>query len=59
MSTEAMKELWAKFDDLASKSENEDVQFMIKAIKLHAEVVSSRLSALEATANTMAMQSAK
>jgi hypothetical protein len=54
-----MKELWARFDDLASKSENEDVQFMIKAIKLHAEVVSSRLSALEATANTAAMQSAK
>ena len=59
MSTEAMKELWARFDDLASKSENEDVQFMIKAIKLHAEVVSSRLSALEATANTAAKHSAK
>ncbi len=54
MSTEAMKEFWAKFDDLASKSENEDIQFLIKAIKLHAEVVSSRLGALEATANTAA-----
>jgi hypothetical protein len=54
-----MKELWAKFDDLASKSENEDVQFLIRAIKLHAEVLNSRLSALEATANTAAKHSAK
>ena len=59
MSTEAMKKLWADFDDLASKSENEDVQFLIRAIKLHAEVMNSRLSALEAAANTAAKHSAK
>jgi hypothetical protein len=27
MSAEAVKELWTEFDDLASKSQNEDVQF--------------------------------
>jgi hypothetical protein len=51
MSAEALKKLWAEFDDLASKSESEDVQFVIRAIKLHAEVIDSRLAALEAIAN--------
>ncbi|MGA7814860.1 hypothetical protein [Caballeronia sp.] len=59
MSTEAVKKLLAEFDDLASKSENEDVQFLIRAIKLHAEVINSRLSALEATANASAKHSPK
>jgi len=53
MSVETEGKLWAEFDDLASKSENEDVQFLIRAIKLHAEVVSSRLGALEALAGTV------
>ena len=53
MSVETVGKLWAEFDDLASKSENEDVQFLIRAIKLHAEVVSSRLGALEALAGTV------
>jgi hypothetical protein len=54
MSVETVGKLWAEFDDLASKSENEDVQFLIKAIKLHAEVVNSRLGALEALAGAVA-----
>ncbi|MFA8356964.1 hypothetical protein ACEPT7_03590 [Burkholderia ubonensis] len=48
MRAERINELWAEFDDLASKSENEDVQFLIRAIKLHAELVNARLAALEA-----------
>ncbi|MBR8062324.1 hypothetical protein KDX32_04365 [Burkholderia ambifaria] len=48
MHAERIKELWAEFDDLASKSENADVQFLIRAIKLHAELVDARLAALEA-----------
>ncbi|MCU9956060.1 hypothetical protein OEJ37_22105 [Burkholderia sp. BKH01] len=48
MHAERIKELWAEFDDLASKSENADVQFLIRAIKLHAELMDARLAALEA-----------
>lgn len=48
MPGERENELWAEFDDLASKSENEDVQFLIRAMKLHAELVNIRLAALEA-----------
>ncbi|MBY4868537.1 MULTISPECIES: hypothetical protein [Burkholderia] len=48
MSAERIKEMWAEFDDLASKSENEDVQFLIRAIKLHAELMNARLAALDA-----------
>lgn len=59
MNDEAVKEPWAEFDDLASKSQNEDVQFLIRAMKLHAEVMNSRLSALEALVNTSANQSAR
>ena len=51
MSAEDVRKLWAEFDDLASKSENEDVQFLIRAIKLHAEVMNSRLAALEMMAS--------
>jgi hypothetical protein len=50
MSAEQVTNLWAEFDDLASKSENTDVQFLIRAIKLHAKVVNIRLAALEAQA---------
>lgn len=50
MSAEQLTKLWAEFDDLASKSENADVQFLIRAIKLHAEVVNFRLAALETQA---------
>ncbi len=59
MTTEAEKKLWAEFDDIASKSENEDVQSIVKAIKLHAQVMSLRLGALEANANTSAEHPAK
>ena len=59
MSAEAVRKLWAEFDDLASKSENEDVQFLIRAIKLHAEVMNVRLSALEALAGMAAKNPAK
>jgi hypothetical protein len=59
MSTEALKKLWAEFDDLASKSESEDVQFLIRAIKLHAKVMDSRLAAIEATANVSAKHPTK
>jgi hypothetical protein len=54
MSAETVGKQWAEFDDLASKSENEDVQFLTRAIKLHAEVVNSRLGALKALARTVA-----
>ena len=47
MSAEQVEKLLAEFDDLASKSENVDVQSLIRAIKLHAQVVSTRLAALE------------
>jgi hypothetical protein len=59
MSAEAVKKLWAEFDDLASKSENEDVQFLIRAIKLHAEVTNIRLAALESLADKAARNPAK
>lgn len=59
MGAEALKKLWAEFDDLASKSESEDVQFVIRAIKLHAEVMDSRLAALEAIANVSAKHPTK
>lgn len=51
MTAEAVKKLLEELDDLTSKSENQDIQFLIRAIKLHAEVMDSRLSALEAIAN--------
>jgi hypothetical protein len=54
MSAETVGKRWAEFDDLASKSENEDIQFLIRAIRLHAEVVNSRLGALEALARAVA-----
>jgi len=47
MSTEQLSKLWAEFDELASNSENPDVQFLIRAIRLHAEVLNIRLAALE------------
>jgi hypothetical protein len=59
MSAEDVRKLWAEFDDLASKSENEDVQFLIKAIKLHAEVMNSRFDALEMMASTAATNRTK
>jgi hypothetical protein len=39
--------LLAEFDDLASNSENPDVQLIIRATRLHAEVLNARLAALE------------
>ena len=59
MSAEAIRKLWAEFDDLAYKSENEDVQFLIRAIKLHAEVTNIRLGALEALVGMAAKNPAK
>ncbi|KXV03681.1 hypothetical protein CR51_16545 [Caballeronia megalochromosomata] len=47
MSTEQVTKLWAEFDELASNSENPDVQFLIRAIRLHATVLNIRLAALE------------
>jgi hypothetical protein len=51
MSTEQVTKLWAEFDELASNSENPDVQFVIRAIRLHAEVLNNRLAALEEQAD--------
>ncbi|MBB1631894.1 hypothetical protein [Cupriavidus sp. UME77] len=59
MTAEAVKKLWEEFDDLASKSENEDIQFLIRAIKLHAEVMNSHFSALEAIASKSAKHPTK
>lgn len=47
MSSERTAKLLAEIDDLALNSENPDVQFLIRAIRLHAEVLNTRLAALE------------
>jgi hypothetical protein len=47
MNTDAVSKILAAFDDLASKSEDANVQFVIRAIKLHAELTNARLVSLE------------
>lgn len=47
MNAETTTDILAKFDDLASKSEDVNVQFLIQAIKLHAELTNSKLANLE------------
>lgn len=46
MNTDAVSKIFSEFDDLASKSEDANVQFLIRAIKLHAELTDARLVAL-------------
>jgi hypothetical protein len=43
MSADTVKNILAKFDDLASKREDVNVQFLVQAIKLHAELTNTRL----------------
>ncbi|MFM0593709.1 MULTISPECIES: hypothetical protein [Paraburkholderia] len=47
MNADTVSKLLSDFDDLASKSEDANVQFLIRAIKLHAELADARLAALE------------
>jgi hypothetical protein len=47
MSSTTVSKLLSEFDDLASKSDDVNVQFLIRAMKLHAELMNSRLGALE------------
>lgn len=47
MSSTTVSKLLSEFDDLASKSDDINVQFLIRAMKLHAELMNSRLGALE------------
>jgi hypothetical protein len=53
MSADAVKDLFARFDDLASKSDDVNVQFLIQAIKLHAELADARLASLEQSLSAM------
>ncbi|AIO69116.1 hypothetical protein [Burkholderia oklahomensis] len=48
MNAETVTNLLAEFDDLASKSENQDVQSLIRAMKLHAQLMNVHLAKLEA-----------
>ncbi|AIP34181.1 hypothetical protein DR64_7907 [Paraburkholderia xenovorans LB400] len=47
MNTDTDKRIFAEFDDFASKSEDVNVQFLIQAMKLHAEITNSRLADIE------------
>ncbi|SDI33803.1 hypothetical protein [Paraburkholderia phenazinium] len=47
MNADAAKKVFSEFDDLASKSEDANVQFLIRAMKLHAELTNARLVSLE------------
>jgi hypothetical protein len=47
MSADSVKRIFAHFDDLASKCEDVNVQFLIRAIKLHAELMNARLADVE------------
>ncbi|MFL9934311.1 hypothetical protein P0D88_35250 [Paraburkholderia sp. RL18-103-BIB-C] len=47
MNTDTTTDPFARFDDLASKSEDVNVQSLILAMKLHAELTNSRLVSLE------------
>jgi hypothetical protein len=48
MIAKTVTNLLAEFDDLASKSENPDVQSLIQAMKLHAQLMNIHFTALEA-----------
>jgi hypothetical protein len=47
MTTDSVKKLLANFDDLASKTDDVSVQFLIRAIKLHAELTDARIADLK------------
>ncbi|WP_168787720.1 hypothetical protein [Paraburkholderia aromaticivorans] len=49
MTTDSVNKLLASFDDLASKADDVNVQFLIRAIKLHAELTDARIADLEQT----------
>lgn len=49
MTTDTVNKLLANFDDLASKTEDVNVQFLIRAIKLHAELTDAKIADLEQT----------
>lgn len=47
MSATTVSKPLSEFDDLASKSDDINVQALIRAMKLHAELTNLRLGALE------------
>ncbi|CAN7475246.1 hypothetical protein LJR029_000794 [Caballeronia sp. LjRoot29] len=47
MSTNTVSKILSEFDDLASKSDDINVQALIRAMKLHAELTNARLLSLE------------
>jgi hypothetical protein len=47
MNADAVSKIFSEFGDLTSKSEDANVQFLIRAIKLHAELTNARLVSLE------------
>ncbi len=47
MTAERVKKTFADFDDLVSKTDDINVQFLIRAIKMHAELTSARLTDVE------------
>jgi hypothetical protein len=49
MTPDSINKLLANFDDLASKTDDVNVQFLIRAIKLHAELTNARIADLEQT----------
>ncbi|WP_165904529.1 hypothetical protein [Paraburkholderia hospita] len=49
MTTDSVNKLLANFDDLASKTDDVNIQFLIRAIKLHAELTDARIGDLEQT----------
>jgi hypothetical protein len=49
MTTDSVNKLLASFDDLASKADDVNVQSLIRAIKLHAELTDARIADLEQT----------
>jgi hypothetical protein len=47
MSSDVIRQIWPKFDDLIAKAESNETKLLIEALRLHAEVMNSRLAAIE------------
>lgn len=47
MSSDMIRQIWPKFDDLIAKAESNETKLLIEALKLHAEIMNSRLAAIE------------
>jgi hypothetical protein len=47
MSSDVIRQMWPKFDDLIAKAESNDIKVLIEALKLHAEMMNLRLAGIE------------